>query len=128
MSIALVRRGWMLFVTTPNAVLLSVCIGVGGCLCPISSSSCLIATASHALMYRAPSSASAALDMTVLIILDMFNTAPLFGGSLTLDDMKKWPPALLRPPGSLRYDASLCTANTISLFSYVRMASGCVAT
>ena len=58
----------------------------------------------------------------------MFSTAPLLGGSSTFADMKKCPPALLRAPGSLKYDASLCTANTISLLLYVNMASGCVAT
>ena len=30
MSIALVRFGWIVFLTTPRAVELSVCIGVGG--------------------------------------------------------------------------------------------------
>jgi hypothetical protein len=79
-------------------------------------------------MYNAPSSASAALDMTDLMIWDMFSTAPLLGGFSTFDDMKKCPPALLRAPGSLKYDASLCTASTMSLLLYVRMASGFVAT
>ena len=118
----------MLFVTTPNAVLLSVCIGVRGCLCPISFRSCRIATALHALMYNAPSSASAALDMTDLMIWDMFSTAPLFGGLSVSIDMKKCPPALLRAPGSLKYDASLCTVSIMLLFLYVSMASGFVAT
>ena len=36
MSIAFVHRGWMLLVTTPSAVLLLVCIGMGGCGWPIS--------------------------------------------------------------------------------------------
>ncbi len=116
MSIAFVRRGWILFVTTPNAVLLSVCIRVRGCLCPISFNSCLIATASHVLMYNAPSSASSALDMTDLMIWDMFSTSPLLGGLSTFADMKKCPPALLWAPGLLKYEASLCTASTMSLF------------
>ncbi len=62
-------------------MLLSVWIGVGGCLWPISSRRCRMGIASRALMYRAPSSASAALDMTALSILEMFRTAPLLGGS-----------------------------------------------
>ena len=37
MSIDLSRLLAMLLVTTPGAVVLSVCIGVGGCLCPIFS-------------------------------------------------------------------------------------------
>ena len=85
-------------------------------------------TAWDALMYNPASSASAALDMTDLMIWDMFSTAPLLGGLSTFADMKKCPPALIRAPGSLKYEESLCTASTMSLFLYVRMASGCVAT
>ena len=128
MSIALVRRGCMLLLTTPNAVLLSVCMGVFGCLCPISCRRLRIGTASHALMYNAPNSASAALDMTPFMIFDMLRIAPLLGGSSVSPVKKKCPPALLLACGSLNYDASLCTASTMSLFSYVNMASGCVAT
>ena len=128
MSIDLVRRGCMLLLTTTNAVLLSVCIGVFGCLCPISCNRFRIGTASQALMYIAPNSASAALDMTAVIIFDILSIAPLVGGSSASVVRKKCPPALLLAFGSLKYDVSLCTANTISLFSYVRMASGCVAT
>jgi hypothetical protein len=64
--------------------------------------------------------------MTDLMIFDVLMIAPLLGGSSTSDDMKKCPPVLLRAPVSLKYDASLRTASTMSLFSYVRMASGCV--
>ncbi len=35
MSIAFVYCGCMLLLMTPSVVLLLVCIGVGGCLCPI---------------------------------------------------------------------------------------------
>ncbi len=48
--------------------------------------------ASWAFMYSAPSLALAALDMTALSILEMLSTAPLLGGSSTLDEQKKWPP------------------------------------
>ncbi len=71
---------------------------------------------SWAFMYSAPSSASAALDMTTLSILDMLSTAPLLGGSSTLAEQKKWPPAQLLAAGSLSYKASLWTARTMSLF------------
>ena len=81
-------------------------------------------TAWDALMYNPANSASAALDMTDLMMLDVLMIAPLLGGLSTSDDMKKCPPALLLAPASLNYDALLCTANTMSLFSYVRMASG----
>ena len=84
--------------------------------------------ASRAFMYSAPSLASAALDMTAFSILEMLSTAPLSGQSSTLDEQKKWPPARLLAAGSLRYEASLWTARTMSLFSYVRIASGLVAT
>ena len=81
MFIALVWRGGIVLLTTPHAVLLSVWIGVLGCLCPVSSNRCLINTASCALTYRAPSSASAALEITVPSIFSTLSTAPLFGGS-----------------------------------------------
>ncbi len=84
--------------------------------------------ASRAFMYSAPSLASAALDMTTLSILEMLSTAPLLGGSSMLDEQKKWPPAQLLAVGSLRYEAFLWTASTMSLFLYVRIASGLAAT
>ena len=65
------------------------------CLCPILSSSCLIGTASQALMYKAPNLASAVLDITVLRIVDAFSTALLLGGSSTLLDQKKCHPTRL---------------------------------
>ena len=70
-------------------MLLSVWIGVLGCLWPISLSSWRIGIASRALMYSAPSSASAALDMTAFRILEMLRIAPLFGGSLVSLEQKK---------------------------------------
>ena len=70
----------MLFETTPSAVVLSVCIGVGGCLCPISSRVCCAGIASRQLMESASSSASAAEDMIVLITCDVVSKEPLFGG------------------------------------------------
>ena len=57
-----------LFVTTYSAVVLSVCFGVGGCLWPISSRVFRAGMASWKLTKRALSSASAADDMTFLII------------------------------------------------------------
>ena len=89
MSIALVHRGWMLWLTTPQAVVLSVWMGVLGCLWPISAMSWRIGTALFALIYSAPSSALAALDTTTLSILEMLRTAPLLGGPLTSEEQKK---------------------------------------
>ena len=95
--------------------MLSVCMGVWGCLWPISASVVRCGTALRALMYNAPNSASAAEDMTVLMSCARFRTAPLLVGSAQSDKRKKCPPARLRALGSLRYDASLCTTSTMSL-------------
>ena len=116
------------WLTTPNAVVLSVCIGVGGCLCPRNSKTCLAGTAaSRQLMNNALTSASAAEDSTALIICEMVITAPLLSGVSASLDMKKCPPALLCALLLDRYDTSLCAANTMSLALYVTIASGCVA-
>ena len=85
----------ILLVTTPWAVVLSVCIGVGGFSCPIALTACHAGMASLQLMKRAPSSASAAEDMRALMIWEMVTTALLFAGMGELFDMKKWPPARL---------------------------------
>ena len=71
----------------PSAVELSVWIGVLGCLCPISSKIFLILTPFFALINNAPSSASAADDMTALMISATFKMAPLFGGKGTSSDI-----------------------------------------
>ena len=82
--------------TTPSTVVLLVCIGVGGCLCPISSSACCADMDYLQFLYRAPSSASAAEDITALIICAVVRIAPLFGGSGESLGMKNWPCALLQ--------------------------------
>ena len=96
MSIDFVAFDMILLLINPSAVLLSVCIGVSGCGWPISSSVLRVGTAVFALMNRAPNSASAADDMTFLIICEMLRTAPLFGGFSSLFDKKWCSPALLR--------------------------------
>ena len=58
----------MFLLTTPKAVVLLVCTGVGGCLCPIILSACRDWIASLQLTKRAPSLASAAEDITDLMI------------------------------------------------------------
>ena len=105
----------MLLLKTPSAVVLSVCIGLSGCLCPIYSSVVLDGTSSRQLMKSVQSSASAADDMTALMILDIVVTAPLFEGYVVSSVMRKCPPALLRDFASERYDASLCPARTMAL-------------
>ena len=68
MSIALVRFGCILLLTTPSAVVLSVCTGVFGCGCPISINIFLIGTASLVFMYNVPNLASAADYITALMM------------------------------------------------------------
>ena len=102
MSMAFVRFGCTLPFITASAMALSVCSGVGGCLCPSSSNMIRMYTASRAIMYNPASSASVADDITFFMICAMFNTAPLFGGMGVSLDRKKCPPARLRAPGSLK--------------------------
>ena len=75
--------------------MLLVCIGVGGCLCPIISSACRAGIAFLQFMKRAPSSASAAEDITALMIWETVRVAPLFDGMTSSLDMKEFPPDLL---------------------------------
>ena len=123
MSIAFNFFRTLLF-TTPNAVVLSIWIGVGGCLCPISSSNCRCGMASCELIKSAASSASAADDITARMICEVVCIAPLFVGNSSFSDKKKWPPARLRAFVSERYDASLCAVSTMLLALYVTIASG----
>jgi hypothetical protein len=102
MSIAFVRCTWMLLLTTPNAVLLSVLMEVLGCLWPILSRSWHIGTALWALIHSAPSSALAALDMTAFRILETLCTAWLFHGFLESLEHKQCPPTRLRAEALLR--------------------------
>ena len=96
----------MLLVTTPCAVVLSVCIGVGGCVCPIYSSYWRSGMDSLQLTKSDPRTASAADDMTALMILSIVNTSPLLVGNAVFFDMKKCPLALLLD-FSERYEVSL---------------------
>ena len=114
----------MLLVTTTSAVVFLVYIGLGGCLWPISSSLWRSRMAPRQLMKIAPILASAAEDMTALIICEMVMTAPLFGGIAELLDMKKCPPDMLRDFVYKRYEASLWLTRTMFLALYVMIASG----
>ncbi len=83
--------------------------------------------ASFAFNYHAPNSASAADDITALIIVALVRIVPLLGGGVSLFDKKKCPPARLRAFFSLRYHALLCTLSIILLAEYVIIASSCIA-
>jgi len=100
MSMAFNALGMILFVSSAFAVELSVCIGVSGWGWPSSTSAYRIETAIFALMNSAPNSASAADDMTALIIWEILRTAPLLRGMFSLPAMNMWPPARLRALGS----------------------------
>ena len=75
---AFLRFGCILPFITASAVELSICIGMGGCLCPISSEMIMIYTASLDMMYKAANYASVANDITCFIMWDMLRTDPLF--------------------------------------------------
>ena len=77
MSVLLVAFGCRFFVTNPRAVVLSVCTGVGGCLCPISLTVFLAGMAWRELMKRAPILASAAEVMTFFYDLGNVEYCPV---------------------------------------------------
>jgi hypothetical protein len=79
-------------------------MGMRVCGCPISLRVHCMATAVLALMNNAPGLASAADDITALIICDMLITAPLLIGMSSLPAMNMWPPALLQALGSDRVE------------------------
>ncbi len=81
---------------------------------------------SFVFKYNAPNSASAADDITALIIVALVRIAPLLGGDMSLFDKKKCAPARLRAFFSLRYPALLCILSIILLAEYVIIASSCV--
>ena len=116
-----------LFLRDPKTVVLSVCTGVGDCLCYIYSSVCRCVTASWKLMSSAPNSASDTEDMTVLIIYAIVRTTPLLDGFAVLTDMQKCSLALLRALVSKRYDALLWMAGIMLLARNVSMELGGVA-
>ena len=67
--------------TTPSAVVLSVCIGNGGCGQPILMRVLRSATIFWAVVKRAPNSASAADVITNLMICAMVRIAPFKRGN-----------------------------------------------
>ncbi len=69
--------------------MLSICIGVGGCGCLKNLRTCLAGTDLQQLMKSAPTLASAAKDITALMICNIVITKPLLGGNFTSLDMKK---------------------------------------
>ncbi len=72
--------GRILLASSAWAVKLLVWMGVQVCRCPISSSVHCMQTAVLALMNNAPSLASAADDISALIICKILSTPPLLMG------------------------------------------------
>ena len=78
----LVALGTIILLTNPKAVVLSVYIGVGGCLWPISSNNRLAGIACLEFKNRAAADVN-----TCFMILTMLRTAPLSLECMELLDM-----------------------------------------
>ena len=112
----------------PLAVLLSVCIGVGGCGCPSSSHVTRSGSIARAFIYNAAISALAADDITPFIIFAIIDIGPLMICSFFLLFPKYvYPAALDHAPVATKYAASEWLCNIMSLARYSTSASGCVA-
>ena len=100
MSMALDLRCLTVLLMMPEAMELSVCMGIGPCGCPISSSEFLSTSLSLVLMNRPPNSASAAEAITFFRMDDTTNIASLClvcDVGLNLSLRKKSPPPCLLP-------------------------------
>ena len=102
MSIDFVPFGCIFPLHTASAVALSVCNGIGGYLCRISSKIILMYMDLRAMMYSGSSLASVADVMACLIMCVMLRIVTLFWGILASSYKKKCPPARLIFFGSLR--------------------------
>ena len=78
----------MVWLVTPTAVELSVWIGVWGCGQSILLRVCPRGNISLAVVYRAPSSATTAEDMTNFMIWEIDMMGPLCLGKGSFSDMK----------------------------------------
>ena len=127
MPIDFSRLMGIVLVTTPCVVVFSVCVGVSGCVCPISSRAWSDGMDYLQFMNISPSSASAYDCMTSLMILAIVNTDAFLVSNSVLLDINKFPLALILGCFSEMCEASLWTARTIPLAWYVIMAYGWVA-
>ena len=126
MPMALNLRFLTVSLMMPDAVDLSVCIGVGPCGCPISSIEVLSTSPSLVFMNRPPNSASAAEAITFFKMAATTNIAPLClvcEVGLHLSLRKKCPPTLLLALDSDKYYASLCICNFIWIAQYLIVSS-----
>ena len=107
---------WMMvFLTTPASVKLSVWIGDGGCFQPISINVWRMGTISLDVIYSAPSSVSAAEDITNLMIWGIVRIAPFRSGVRSFSDKNMWDPARLHALDSLLNPASEWAARIMPL-------------
>ena len=111
----LLLRWMMVLFTTPAAVELSVWIEDGGCLQPISINVWRMGTIYLAVMYIAPSSDSAAEDITNLMIWEIMRIDPFHLGVGSFSDKNMWAPARLQGLDSLLNPASEWAARIMSL-------------
>ena len=95
MSIDLVALATILLLMRLSAVLLSVWMGVHGCGWNSSSSVLCMGTAVLSIKKNAPSSSSAAYDITLRVFVDRLGTSLLFGVGYSSLDRKLWSPARL---------------------------------
>ena len=105
MSMALDLRCLTVSLMMPEAVELSVCMGIGPCGCPISSSEVLSTSPSLALMNSLPDSASTTEAITFFRMATTTNIAPLClvcEVGLKFSLRKKCPPTLLLDLGADR--------------------------
>jgi hypothetical protein len=89
----------IMLLTIPTVVVLSMCIGVGGCVWPSSARMSHKTLASCAFKKSAPSSTSAAEAVTSLRMVHVIRMAPfslIRSPSWGILPRKKWPPAQLR--------------------------------
>ena len=108
-------RWVVVLLTTTEAVELLVWIGDGGCFQPISINVWRMGTIYLAVMYSAPSSASAAEDMTNLMIREIVRIAPFHSGVGSFYDKNVWASLQLRDLYSLLNPAYEWAASIMSL-------------
>ena len=105
----------MVLFTTPVAVKLSVWIGDEGCFQPISINVWRMGTIYLAVMYSAPSSASAYEGITNMIIWAIMRISRFHLGVGSFSDKNMWAPAWLRALDLLLNPASEWAASIMSL-------------
>ena len=110
-----ILRWMMILLTTPAAVELYIWIGDGGCFQTIYINVWRMGTISLAVMYSAPSSDSAAEDITNLMIWEIVRIALFHLGVGLFSDKNMWAPARLSALDLLLNPSSEWAARIMSL-------------